>query len=94
MHTANCSVPLVKSGVTLMFTSTLEGSQLVFWCDESPNDTMIASCLSNGRWSVDLHDHSCTVFSKTCMHDCAIMVHAYMHYNNVIIIHINKKILF
>ena len=57
----NCGVPRANNngGVTLAFNSTLEGSQLEFWCDEYPNDTMIASCLSDGRWSIDLEQYSC-----------------------------------
>ena len=57
-------VPLINNNVTLMFNSTLEGSQLMFWCDESPNDTRIASCLSDGKWSVDLSDYSCATKGK------------------------------
>ena len=56
----SCGLPPEKSGLMLAFNSTLEGSQLMFWCDESPNDTKIASCLEDGRWSVDLEEHSCT----------------------------------
>ena len=65
---------LVKNDVTLIFNSTLEGSQLVFWCDESPNETMTASCLSDGRWSIDINNYSCTTLSKPCMHMCTYML--------------------
>ena len=65
---------LVKNDVTLIFNSTLEGSQLVFWCDESPNETMTASCLSDGRWSIDINNYSCTILSKPCMHMCTYML--------------------
>ena len=61
IHAADCGVPLVKSDVSLTVNSTLEGSQLTFWCDESPNDTMTATCLSDGRWSVDIEGYSCTL---------------------------------
>ena len=69
IHAVNCGIPLAKSDITLIFNSTLEGSQLVFWCNESPNDTMIASCLKDGRWSIDISDsdYSCTVEGKPCV---------------------------
>ena len=54
LYIADCGIPLVRSGA---FNSTLEGSQLIFWCDESPNDTTNASCLSDGRWSVDFNQY-------------------------------------
>ena len=56
----DCGVPRVKNDVLLIFNTTLEGSQLIFWCDQSPNDTKTASCLSDGRWNVVLDDYSCT----------------------------------
>ena len=64
IHAVDCGVPLINNNVALIFNSTLEGSQLMFWCDESPSDTMIASCLSDGRWSVDLSGYSCITNGK------------------------------
>ena len=57
---ADCGTPLARSDVSLIFNSTLEGSQLIFWCDEYPNEIINASCLSDGRWSVDLNQYSCS----------------------------------
>ena len=63
---ANCGIPdpLVERNIGLTYNSTLEGSQLTFWCKESPNDTFIASCLRGGRWSVDLENYDCNTFSS------------------------------
>ena len=66
-HIVDCGVPPVNNGVTLTFNSTLEGSHLLFWCDESPNETMTASCLSDGRWSIDTGQYSCTTKGKPCI---------------------------
>lgn len=63
-HVADCGTPLARSGVSLIFNSTLEGSQLTFRCDESPNETINASCLSDGRWSVDLNQYSCSEYNE------------------------------
>ena len=77
-------MPQVKYDVSLILNSTLEGSQLILWCDEFPNDTTIATCLSDGRWSIDPDGYSCThsegtsTFSKNnracyCLHDYDIL---------------------
>ena len=66
-HPADCGIPLARNGASLLFNSTLEGSQLIFWCDESPNDIFNASCLSDGRWSIDFnqyYDNNCSTRSQ------------------------------
>lgn len=56
-HAVDCGIPLARSDASLIFNSTLEGSQLIFWCDEFPNEITNASCLSDGKWSVDLNQY-------------------------------------
>ena len=60
-HAADCGSPLARSDVSLIFNSTLEGSHLLFWCDESPNNAL---CLSDGRWSVDLNQYNCSEYNQ------------------------------
>ena len=74
---ANCGIPLVeRNDIELAYNSTLEGSLLIFWCEDSPNDTLIAQCLRGGRWSVDLEIYDCNKlhFGKcnniTSLHEC------------------------
>ena len=91
-HTVYCDVPPVNNEITLTLNSTLEGSQLLFWCDESPNETMIASCLSDGRWSVDTGQYSCTTKGKPCTFSAkvAVRTNAGLIYNRVVIFKISK----
>jgi hypothetical protein len=64
-HAADCGIPLARSDASMVFNSTMEGSRLVFWCNESPNETMIASCLRDGRWSIDANQYNC---SELCIY--------------------------
>lgn len=67
--TANCSVPIVNENVSLIYTSTLEGSFLVAFCDNrgttSDNDVLTSTCHKDGNWVPDPIDYSCSSLFTT-----------------------------
>ena len=48
----DCALPQVSDGITLMYNSTLEGSELLYSCGDSDfNYNKTAVCQKDGRWS-------------------------------------------
>ena len=53
MHAADCGDLLNDTAIGVMYSSTLEGSPLTFWCQNYPDELFTASCQRNSSWSPD-----------------------------------------
>ena len=61
INTANCSTPVLTSGVTIEpYNSTIEGAIIYFSCKNGlfPNERRMAVCGDNGQWSTNLSSES------------------------------------
>ena len=56
---------MITSGVILNYSSTLPGSQILFWCEEGllPNTVIIAICTESAIWVPNPIEHSCSASS-------------------------------
>ena len=60
LNAADCGVPIVDSSASVIYNSTLEGSLLVFWCEQFPDDVFTALCHKNGSWSPNPAHNICS----------------------------------
>lgn len=52
-----CGVSSLDSDViSWRYNSTLEGSVIQFWCNESPDQVFTAECNEDGIWSLNLNN--------------------------------------
>ena len=53
-NVADCGAPSINYysniNISFLYTSTLEGSLLTFWCEESSSNVIIAQCHRNASW--------------------------------------------
>ena len=42
--------------ISWRYNSTLEGSVIQFWCNESPDEVLTAVCSEDGAWSLNLNN--------------------------------------
>ena len=50
MYTGNCGPLPSVNGYVLPYTSTLEGSRLMFMCQDGPQSELTAVCTGAGKW--------------------------------------------
>ena len=64
-----CTRPITGPNVAIMENSIsgLQGSMITYYCRWTPNEHMVATCLSNGSWSPDPRDMVCP--SHTTIHN-------------------------
>ena len=62
---ADCTIPVVRSNITLNYSSTLEDSFLMFQCEDGlfPEDVFTARCYRNESWIPNPSNHMCATSS-------------------------------
>ena len=60
LHVAGCGAPSIIyssiNNISFLYNSTLEGSLLIFWCEESSSNVIIAQCHRNAGSEEVVHD--------------------------------------
>ena len=45
-----CEIPVNENKVVYEYNSTIEGSKLIFYCEDNPDDSYTAQCYGNETW--------------------------------------------
>ena len=54
IHTVDCGDPQAPdNGIINSYTSTIEGAQITFQCNDDPSNVMTSTCSSAGVWEPD-----------------------------------------
>ena len=63
VYAADCGTPILAAdhSIVLMYNLTLEGSLLMFWCEESPYNVVTSLCHRNASWYPNPSDEDCSI---------------------------------
>ena len=67
IHAGNCGPLPSANGYVLPYTSTLEGSRVMFMCQDDPQSELTAVCTGAGKWEpspIDVCDTSSKLNNK------------------------------
>ena len=53
IHTVGCGDPQAPDNGISSYTSTIEGAQITFQCNDDPSNVMTSTCSSAGVWEPD-----------------------------------------